>query len=127
MIEWVCRVAESARRLRHGMLVVPQNGAQLLDSEVYRTVIDGIGVEDLFTDANQPQKADDTAYILRFLEKLKPDGKPILVIEYGATRNAMLLSVKRARQFGFLLLLTHRELRTLGKGVSPTGELYGSK
>ena len=115
MIQWVRRIAECARRIKPDFWVVPQNGVQLLESPAYRATLNAIGVEDLFTNGNRIRKPSDTEYVLGFLAKAKADHKPVWVIEYGTTSNAIQRSIAGANKNGFLLLVTDRELKTLGR------------
>ncbi len=125
MIRWVSRIAERARRVKPDFWVVPQNGVQLLESAEYRAVLDAIGVEDLFTNGNRIRKSGDTEHVLGFLAKAKTDCKPVWVIEYGTTSNAIQRSIEGARENGFLLLVTDRDLKTLGDaGVEKSEERF---
>ena len=117
MIQWVLRIAERARHLKPDFWVVPQNGVQLLESRKYRSTLDAVGVEDLFTNGNRIQTRNDSAFVLGFLAKAKAAGKPVWVIEYGTTANARAHSTAGAKENNFLLLLTDRELKTLGQTV----------
>ena len=119
MIAWVQRVAARARATRPAFLVVPQNGVQLLGSAAYRDTLSAIGVEDLFTLGNQPQPRDHVAYSLAYLRKLAPLRKPVLVIEYGTRPASWQRSLRGAAQNGFTLLLTDRNLCTLGASGTP--------
>ena len=87
--------------------------------------VDGIGVEDLFTNGNRIRKSGDTEHVLGFLAKAKTDCKPVWVIEYGTTSNAIQRSIEGARENGFLLLVTDRDLKTLGDaGVEKSEERF---
>lgn len=128
MILWVRRIADHARKQKPGFLIVPQNGAQLLENADYRNAIDAIGVEDLFTDGRRLQPKDHTERVLGFLNLLKPSGKPVLAIEYGRHRALRFAALRGAREQGFALLLTDRELKTLGEcplgdGANGDGEV----
>lgn len=122
MIRWVGRIAEQARRTKPDFVVVPQNGSQLLASPEYRAVLDAIGVEDLFTNGNRIRKPGDTEYVLGFLSKVRADRKPVWVIEYGTTPKAVQRSIEGANENAFLLLVTDRELKTLGRPVNDVKE-----
>lgn len=128
MIVWVRRIADHARKQKPGFLIVPQNGVQLLENAEYRNTIDAVGVEDLFTDGRRLQLKDQTERVLGFLNLLKPSGKPVLVIEYGRHRALRFAAIRGAREQGFALLLTDRELKTLGEcplgdGANGDGEV----
>ena len=114
MILWIQGIAAHARKSKPNFLVIPQNGAQLLEAGDYREIIDGIGVEDLFTDGNQFQSKNHTEYSLSFLNKLKPLRKPIFVIEYGTQAKVRQRSITKAKANNLICLLTDRQLKTLG-------------
>jgi len=115
MIAWVQRIATHTRHRKPGFIVVPQNGVQLLENTGYMATIDAIGVEDLFTIGNKPQTSEHKKYSLGFLEKIRPTGKPVLIIEYATKPDMVQRSVKGAGENGFVLLVTDRELKTLGR------------
>ena len=48
----------------------------------YVAAVTGIGQEDLFFNGNKKQPADETNYIIPFLNAFKDAGKPVLVIDY---------------------------------------------
>lgn len=115
MICWVHTIATYARKQQPDFLVVPQNGAQLLENVGYMTTIDAIGVEDLFTDGNRSQKREHTRYVIGFLDKFQATAKPILVIEYGTQPTVMNTSLQGSAKNGYVVLVTDRELKTLGR------------
>lgn len=117
MARWVRTIAQRATRSRLDALVIPQNGAQLLALPDYRQTIAGIGVEDLYNNGRKPHPASETRYTLDFLKRLKPAGKPVLVIDYAKKKSLRESARQQARQHGFVFLNTDRALKTLG--VSP--------
>ena len=119
MVRWVLRIATRARATNPDFLVIPQNGSQLLAIPEYLQAVDAVGVEDLFTDGNRKQKAEDTNHRLGFLRKAVAAGKPVLVIEYGTSDKARKASIEGARDNGLILLLTDRQLKTLGMAPTP--------
>lgn len=122
MHAWVSKIAERARRAKPGFLVIPQNGSQLLARAGYAELVDGIGVEDLFTDGNRTQPREHVDFVLGFLKRLREVGKPVLVIEYGVQPKARRLSAAGAKENGFVALLTDRELKTLGEAAGAEKE-----
>lgn len=114
MVRWILKIAAHARRRQPDMLVVPQNGSQLLAFPEYLQAISAIGIEDLFTNGNKLQKREETDYVLRYLAKAAGARKPVLVIEYGRSAKARKASIEGAKANGFVLLLTDRNLKTLG-------------
>ncbi|MEK6235333.1 MAG: endo alpha-1,4 polygalactosaminidase, partial [Planctomycetales bacterium] len=113
MDAWVKRLAKHARTKRPDFLIVPQNGFQLLEDKEYAELIDAAAVEDLFTNGRRRQPVKEQRYVLSFLKKL-PAGKPTLAIEYGRKPDVRRYSIEQAAQHGFTLLLTDRNLKTLG-------------
>ena len=114
MIDWIKTIAAQARKKKDTALVIPQNGVQLLTHPDFLETINAIGVEDLFSNGNQRQKKAETLYKLAFLEKIKAAGKPVLLIEYGTKTDTVQNSVTEAEKNVFSLLVTDRELKTLG-------------
>jgi len=114
MVEWVAKIADRGRRKRPALLVIPQNGAQLLEHPDYLERIDAIGIEDLFTVGNKKQTRADSDYLLGFLKRMPP-AKPVFLIEYGTSLKAREFSMAEARRNSLNLLLTDRDLKTLGE------------
>lgn len=112
---WVGRLAAQARRTSPRFLVVPQNGAQLLEKPSYVATLDAIGVESLFTDGNRPQDSAHTQYVLGLIEHAKAARKPVLLIEYGTKEAIVQRSYEGAVKNGFVLLITDLGLKTLGR------------
>ncbi|MFT5126938.1 MAG: hypothetical protein ACI8W8_000536 [Rhodothermales bacterium] len=100
MAALVRRLAEFARQKRPGFLVVPNNGAQLLNRPDYLKTIDAIGIEDLY--ANRKYRLDQLAPA--YAAKL-----PILTIEYK--------DKPAIRTLRPPLLITDRPLKTLGEAI----------
>ena len=115
MIAWVKRIAEHARRKRPGFLVIPQNGSPLLSHDDYLETVDAIAAEDLFTSGRKKRKEKASAYRLDYLKKAIAGKKPVLLVEYGKKREVRDWSILQARKHGLVLLLTDRNLKTLGK------------
>ena len=80
-------------------------------------IIDAIGIEDLFTDGNSRQSQEHVDYVTGFLKDAREIGKPVFLIEYGQGPSAREHSIKSARSAGLILLLTDRNLTTLGTTV----------
>lgn len=115
MIRWIRGIAAHTRKQKPSFFVIPQNGSQLLVDADYLSTIDAIGIEDLFTDGKRAQKREHTQHIVDFLDRLKPSAKPILVIEYGTQPALMQISDREAGKKGYVLLITDRKLKTLGR------------
>lgn len=115
MIAWVAAIAQRARSKNPGFLVIPQNASQLLAHADYREIISAIGVEDLFVADKKLRSEKQSRYVLGFLEQLKPSGKPALVIDYPKSADIHSAAFEAAKKHGCTLLLTDRELTTLGE------------
>lgn len=115
MIAWVATIAQRARAKQPGFLVIPQNASQLLAHADYRALISAIGVEDLFVAGKKLRSEQQSRYVLSFLAKLKSSGKPVLVIDYPQSDAVQAAAFEAAKKLGFTLLLTDRELTTLGQ------------
>lgn len=115
MIAWVRRIADEARRRKPGFVVIPQNGVQLLEDAAFLATVDAVGVEDLFTDGNRNQPKNHVDPSLGFLDRATKAGKPVLLIEYGTKPAAVKRSTDGAAGKGFVLLVTDRPLKTLGR------------
>jgi cysteinyl-tRNA synthetase len=118
MIGWVGRIAERARKANRAAMIVPQNGPQLLAHRNFLETISAIGIEDLFTDGIRLQAKADTDYVLSFLNHITAANKPVLLIEYPTAPERKSLVKTRARQHGFIWLVTDRGLKTLGASGS---------
>ena len=115
MVDWVKAVAARARQTHPAALVIPQNGAQLFAHADFLATVDAVGVEDLFTNGDKPQKTADTKDILENLAPLMAAHKPVLDIEYARRKELRLRIAEQARQHHLVCLMTDRELKTLGE------------
>lgn len=115
MIAWVAAIAKRARDKQPGFLVIPQNASQLLQHAEYRALISAIGVEDLFVAGKKLRTEKQSSYVVGFVDQLKADGKPALVIDYPKSKDVHAGAFELASKHGYALLLTDRELTTLGE------------
>ncbi len=115
MVAWVSTIAQRARATRPDFLVIPQNAAALLEHQDYRQFISAIGVEDLFVNGKKLASTKESAYVIGFLDKLKPLSKPVLVIDYPGSAAVKAPAFKKASDLGYTFLLTDRDLTTLGE------------
>jgi cysteinyl-tRNA synthetase len=114
-VRWVTLIAQRARaKAGPGFLVIPQNGDQLLADAAYLKTVSAIGVEDLFTDGRRKQSPENVEYRRALLKKAVAAGKPVLVIEYPTNDTLRTFVADQARAQGFTLLITDRDLKTLG-------------
>lgn len=92
MIDLVADLAHTARSVKPGFLVLPNNGMELLDSRRFRHAIDGLGMEELLYShkgtgvRNAQQDIDST---MGHLRKLQWDYKPVLTLEYLVTKESI--------------------------------------
>jgi len=115
MVDWVKAIAARARSTNPSALVIPQNGSQLLSYDDFTCAISAIGIEDLFTDGNKLQPKSHTDEVLGDLKKMTAVRKPVLLVEYPKTAERQALVKKLANENRLILLLTDRQLKTLGQ------------
>lgn len=118
MIDWVKKISVQTRSKKPDALVIPQNGSALLESDDFLSHISGIGIEDLYTVGDKKQPSRDTRNILDDLQRVIERKKPVLLIEYPQKPELQAYVKKRAHDDGVILLLTNRELKTLGTSPS---------
>ena len=115
MVDWVRIIAARARTKNPTALVIPQNGSQLLAHADFLTTISAIGIEDLFTEGNKLQPQSHTTEVLAHLKKMAEGQKPVLLIEYPKKDERKTLVREQAKTHGLVLLITDRQLKTLGE------------
>ncbi|MFQ5743693.1 MAG: MJ1477/TM1410 family putative glycoside hydrolase [Acidobacteriota bacterium] len=143
MVSFVRQIARYARRQRgqKDFLVFPQNGANIIDPEVYVDATDpdrearkqrkryfknisGIGAEDTFFFGN---RANNNKYkpqqeIIAFLDQFLAAGKTVLAVDYLTRAKSIARSYDEARAQGYVPYVTKRNLNrlTISKGFEPT-------
>ena len=115
MVDWVGRIGTCARAHNPAALVIPQNGAQLLDQTGFAEGINAIGIEDFFTNGNRIQSKSQTEEVLPYLKYLAGTQKPVLLIEYPKNKDRQQLVMQKAHVQNFTWLITGRELKTMGQ------------
>jgi cysteinyl-tRNA synthetase len=115
MVDWVKAIAARARKTNSAALVIPQNGTQLFAHADFLAAVDAVGVEDLFTNGDKLQQAADTKYRLETLAPMLAAHKPVLDIEYPKRKERQAHAREAAAQNGLILLVTDRQLKTLGE------------
>ena len=115
MVDWVKIIAARARQTNSATIVIPQNGTQLFANADFLAAVDAVGIEDLFTDGDKLQKADDTKYRLETLAPMLAAHKPVLDIEYPKRAERRTLARASAAHNGLVWLVTDRQLKTLGE------------
>lgn len=122
MITHVAQLAESARRMKPGFLVIPQNAEALLSDERYRVMIDGLGKESLLNGAvetGQRNSARDIRWSASLLNLLVRDGKPVLAVEYLTEKQQMAAAAHELRSMGLVPTFQTRAL----DGGDPTAPI----
>ena len=115
MVDWVKAIGARARAKNPAALVIPQNGSQLVAHADFLAAISGIGIEDLFTNGHKLQPKSHTDEVLAHLKKIAEAKMPALLIEYPKTAERQALTKKLAAENGLVLLVTDRQLKTLGE------------
>ncbi|MHB8874675.1 MAG: MJ1477/TM1410 family putative glycoside hydrolase [Myxococcaceae bacterium] len=123
MTELVERLASHAREARGqpGFLVVPQNGANILDGlaparvERYLSAIDGIGAEDTFFYGERDEDNPLAIQLetLTFLDRFQGAGKVVLSVDYLTDKAKVARFGALAREHGFVPYAGRRELDRL--------------
>lgn len=126
MRDFVIAIAEQARSVNPGFIVIPQNGQELLTlngaadgplAAEYAAAISGQGREDLFYGYNSDNTATPAAdrdYMLGFLDRDEAEGVQVLVTDYCSTAAFVNSSYTRNAEHGFIsFAANHRELDTV--------------
>ena len=117
MVDFVSALARWARRQKPGFIVVPQNAAELLALPQYREVVDGIGQEELHYgwegEDGRPAPADVRRQIEGYLDLLRADGKPVLVIDYCTSQAQIDEAYRQSAAKGYLCYCPPRDLDAL--------------
>jgi len=123
MSRFVLRLAQHARveRSAAGFLVVPQNGATIIDelpdagARAYLDAVDAIGAEDTFffgahkeDNPERPQKE-----VLAALARFRDAGKTVLAVEYLTDRKKIARFLELARTHRFVPAIARRSLDQL--------------
>jgi cysteinyl-tRNA synthetase len=125
MVELVRELAAAGRAINPELLVVPQNGEELLSDPGYREVIDGIGKEDLLYGdrgndvANAPERV---ARAERNLAPARAARLPVLAVEYAREPANRGDAARRLAERGHLGYLGPRSLAYLGNDGRPHPE-----
>ena len=114
MIDWVKKIAFHSRKVKPGFLLIPQNGCQLAENDDYVSIISAIGIEDVFTLGNKKQPEEHVKYLIPFLKKIQKMKKVVLIIEYPTKKRFRKISKQGVKKNDFVLLITDRELRSVG-------------
>ena len=112
MLDLVFGLAGRARSKTPGFLIVPQNGAQLLEDSAYADLASGIAIEELLFLDDQETDSEDRQDLVDLLENLG-DGKPVLLVEYVAA-SKFAQCKQAALKLKYRLLMTTKQLEEFG-------------
>ena len=123
MASFVGAIARHAREVRQrpDFLVVPQNGANILDEiaaaeqKKYLATVDAIGAEDSFFygDRDENNPLDIQRETIAALERFRDAGKPVLAVDYLTDSKKARKFVTLARKRKFIPYVGIRELDRL--------------
>lgn len=126
MRNFVINISKSAKKTNPNFAIIPQNGIELVtkngeeNGELamdYLDAIDGNGQEDLFYGYDQDDKetsANDSNYLISFLDISKKQGKTILAIDYCSTQAKMSNSTLLNSNKNYISFAAdHRELNNV--------------
>ncbi len=119
MVQFVLELAETARRLKPGFLIIPQNGEPLLAHKAYRRAIDGLGKEDLLhghSGTGERNPDADIKWSHDLLKRLLADHKPVFAVEYLVTRESIAYTTLELTTLGLIPTFQDRSL----DGSNPT-------
>jgi cysteinyl-tRNA synthetase len=115
MIEFVTRIAARAKAQRSDVLVISQNGDQLLSDAKFRNAIDGFAREDLFygEDGDGARNAESSIReSVGRLKMLAAEGKPVFVVEYPRNDEQARTAWREISEHGFIGLIARRALNS---------------
>ncbi len=122
MAAFVEYLAETARAINPGFIVVPQNAVEIVetldddDIITYLSVIDAVAVEDTFFVPRGNREAGDNAayrpneYTIYLLGLYQQAGLPVLAVDYVIDPGKVERFEEEARSYGFIPLAATREL-----------------
>ena len=113
MINFVRALEVYAHAAKPSLLILAQNGEELLDDKSYRDTLDGLGKEDLFFGIDGdgvPNARADVRASLTPIEAFLASGKPVFLVEYLTDRQQIETVQKSAAELGVPLFIADREL-----------------
>ena len=116
------RTAERARKRKADFRIFIQNGEALLADSALLKTIDGLVVEDLFSNGKSLQPSAEIRERLRYIHLAQSEGKTCFAVEYLPAGRKKQVQEQAAR-FRLDLLVTDRDLKSEGKSypASPSG------
>ncbi len=127
MRNFVKGISEYAKDKDSDFIVITQNGIELITkdgepkgelSTEYLNALDGVGQEELFygyDDDNEPTPKKVSNYLNSFLQRVKNEGKKVLVIDYCWDKEKIDDSYEKNHSFGYISIATCRELNCIPK------------
>lgn len=118
MVAFVNRIAQAARRMKPGFLIVPQNGEELLLRPGYVDLIDAIAKEDLLYGSPTEGKPNSSGQIVNsvgWLGIARRKGHPVLVVEYLDNPAEIANARLELERLGYVATFAPRNL----DGISP--------
>jgi cysteinyl-tRNA synthetase, unknown class len=116
MVDFVASIAARVKAQRPGVLVVSQNGQQLLSNAKFRNAIDAFAREDLLCGEDEDGERNEAESIrdsIAVLKRFATDGKPVFVVEYPRTDEQASAVRREIAEQGFIGLVARRDLDTL--------------
>jgi cysteinyl-tRNA synthetase, unknown class len=113
MIKFVTDLSATAKKLKPGFFVIPQNADDLLQEPAYRAVIDGLGREDLLYGVHGTGTRNAAREIEPSMERLnllRWEWKPIFAVEYVQTKEALASAMKEMTSRGLVGTIQARGL-----------------
>ena len=114
MKAFVQAIASHAKQNSPQFMVIQQNAQALFDDEAYMRSLDGIGAEDVFSDGKKMQSEHASAEAVYNLKKAQAKGLFVVLIEYPTQPKLQKHVTSKAARQGLNLLLTDRDLTTIG-------------
>ena len=124
MIQFVRKISAVMKSRKPGFLIFPQNAQGLLEDDIYRSAIDGIGIEDLLhkdtpvegpgSNVDGPRNTPDAIKeSVDLLRKLVAEKKPVIVVEYLRNRASIDRAATELEGYGFVPYFGPRDLARL--------------
>jgi len=117
MVRWVLRLAGHARKKRADFRIFLQNGEALLADRALLRAVDGLSVEDLFSNGKHLQSQKEIRARVRYIRLAQEAGKTCFAVEYLPSGGKKQVRELAAR-FRLDLLVTDRDLKTAGTSYS---------
>lgn len=131
MVSFVARIARTARELRPGFLIVPQNGEELLLRKGYVDLIDAIAKEDLLYGSPTEATPNSNAQIVNsvgWLGIARRKGRPVLVVEYLDDPRKVTQARLELTRLGYIPTFAPRMLDALSPfAVPPPGAAHQAR